>query len=141
MRKSIRQLFAAAPKFQRSLKRGVYLACLFYNEDRILVTTEETLPILEVDDSFPASLQTDFHWMMKVACTWDDVRTLRQDMEKSHSSSNVHFRSKLLQTVEQMQSALGVQDLGQVYYKPLRDYEGTTVLCVVKYVSEPKTVS
>lgn len=141
MRKSIRQLFAAAPKFQRTLKRGVYLACLFYNEDRILVTTEETLPILEVDDSYPASFQTDFHWLMKVACTWDDVKTLRQDMEKSHSSSNVHFRSKLLQTVEQMQSALGVQDLGQVYYKPLRDYEGTAVLCVAKYVSEPKTVS
>ncbi|KAH6943736.1 hypothetical protein HPB50_026087 [Hyalomma asiaticum] len=141
MRKSIRQLFAAAPKFQRTLKRGVYLACLFYNEDRILVTTEETLPILEVDDCYPASFQTDFHWLMKVACTWDDVKTLRLDMEKSHSSSNVHFRSKLLQTVEQMQSALGVQDLGQVYYKPLRDYEGTAVVCVVKYVSEPKTVS
>ncbi|XP_077527009.1 ankyrin repeat and fibronectin type III domain containing protein wide awake isoform X3 [Haemaphysalis longicornis] len=141
MRKSIRQLFAAAPKFQRTLKRGVYLACLFYNEDRILVTTEETLPILEVDDSYPASFHTDFHWLMKVACTWDDVKTLRQDMEKSHSSSNVHFRSKLLQTVEQMQSALGVQDLGQVYYKPLRDYEGTAVVCVAKYVSEPKTVS
>lgn len=141
MRKSIRQLFAAAPKFQRTLKRGVYLACLFYNEDRILVTTEETLPILEVDDCYPASFQTDFHWLMKVACTWDDVKTLRLDLEKSHSSSNVHFRSKLLQTVEQMQSALGVQDLGQVYYKPLRDYEGTAVVCVVKYVSEPKTVS
>ncbi|XP_077490006.1 ankyrin repeat and fibronectin type III domain containing protein wide awake isoform X2 [Amblyomma americanum] len=141
MRKSIRQLFAAAPKFQRTLKRGVYLACLFYNEDRILVTTEETLPILEVDDCYPASFQTDFHWLMKVACTWDDVKTLRLDMEKSHSSSNVHFRSKLLQTVEQMQSALGVQDLGQVYYKPLRDYEGTAVVCVAKYVSEPKTVS
>ncbi|KAH9365258.1 hypothetical protein HPB48_015940 [Haemaphysalis longicornis] len=40
-----------------------------------------------------------------------------------------------------MQSALGVQDLGQVYYKPLRDYEGTAVVCVAKYVSEPKTVS
>ncbi|KAH9365259.1 hypothetical protein HPB48_015939 [Haemaphysalis longicornis] len=65
MRKSIRQLFAAAPKFQRTLKRGVYLACLFYNEDRILVTTEETLPILEVDDSYPASFHTDFHWLMK----------------------------------------------------------------------------
>lgn len=141
VRKSIRNLFSAAPKFQRALKRGIYLASLLYNEDRILVTTEETLPILEIDDVFPSSLHTDFHWLMKVACTWEDVKTLRQDMEKSHSSSNVHFRSKLLSAVEQMQSALGIQDLGQLYYKPLRDYEGSTVLCIVKYVEEPKCVN
>jgi hypothetical protein len=40
---------------------------------------------------------------MKVACTWDDVKSLRQDMEKSHSSSTNHFRIKLLQAAAQMQ--------------------------------------
>ncbi|XP_064477839.1 ankyrin repeat and fibronectin type-III domain-containing protein 1-like isoform X2 [Ornithodoros turicata] len=141
VRKSIRNLFSAAPKFQKTLKRGIYLASLLYNEDRVLVTTEETLPILEVDDVFPPSLHTEFHWLVKVGCTWEDVKTLRQDMEKSHSSSNVHFRSKLLLAVEQMQSALGIQDLGQLYYKPLRDYEGTTTFCVIKYVEEPKCIN
>jgi len=38
-----------------------------------------------------------------VACTWDDVKSLRQDMERSLSSSTVHFRIKLLQAAAQMQ--------------------------------------
>jgi len=47
--------------------RGVYLACVICNEDRILVTAEDTLPILEVDESFSTStLNSDFHWLMKV---------------------------------------------------------------------------
>ncbi|GFS88706.1 ankyrin repeat and fibronectin type-III domain-containing protein 1 [Nephila pilipes] len=140
VRKSIKHLFTSAPKFQKNMKRGVFLACLLYHEDRIIVTAEDTLPILEVDETFPSSLHADFHWLMKVACTWEDVKTLRQDMEKSHSSSNVHFRSKLLQAAEQMQGALGLQDLGQLYYLPLKDSEGTTVLCTVKHIQDPKTM-
>ncbi|XP_055935870.1 ankyrin repeat and fibronectin type-III domain-containing protein 1-like isoform X3 [Argiope bruennichi] len=140
VRKSIKHLFTSAPKFQKNMKRGVFLACLLYHEDRIIVTAEDTLPILEVDETYPSPLHTDFHWLMKVACTWEDVKTLRQDMEKSHSSSNVHFRSKLLQAAEQMQSALGLQDLGQLYYLPLKDSEGTTVLCTVKHIQDPKTM-
>lgn len=52
-----------------------------------------------------------FHWVasslwwhcVQVACTWDDVKSLRQDMERSLSSSAVHFRIKLLQAAAQMQ--------------------------------------
>ena len=84
--------------------RGVYLASLLYNEDRILVTNEENLPILEVDENFSGmNLHSDFHWLMKVACTWEEVKGLRQDMEKSSCSSAVLFRSKLLQTATQLQ--------------------------------------
>ena len=47
--------------------RGIYLSCLLYNEDRILVTNEDNLPIVEVDESFSSTnLQADFHWLMKV---------------------------------------------------------------------------
>lgn len=38
------------------------------------------------------------------------------------------------------QAALGIQDLGQLYYLPLKDSEGTTVLCTVKHVKDPKTM-
>lgn len=138
VRKSIKNLFTPAPKFQKNMKRGVFLASLLYNEDKILVTPEETLPILEVDETYPSSLHTDFHWLMKVACTWEDVKPLRQDMEKSPSSSNVHLRSRLLQAVEQMQTALGIQDLGQLFYKPIKDTEGTIVLCTVKHIADTK---
>jgi len=81
----------------------VFLACLLYHEDKVLVTNEDFLPVIEVDETYPSCIYNDFHWLMKVACTWDDVKSLRQDMEKSHSSSTNHFRIKLLQAAAQMQ--------------------------------------
>ncbi|XP_024940813.1 uncharacterized protein LOC107267862 isoform X3 [Cephus cinctus] len=138
---TIKQLFTATSKFQKNLRRGVFLACLLYHEDKILVTNEDFLPVIEVDETYPSCIYNDFHWLMKVACTWDDVKSLRQDMEKSHSSSTNHFRIKLLQAAAQMQAALCIQDLGQVYHKPIRDIQGTLVFSTVNYVKSPKLVS
>ncbi len=45
--------------------RGVYLSALLYNEDKILVTNEEVLPIIEVDEDYK-NLQADFRWFFKV---------------------------------------------------------------------------
>lgn len=39
------------------------------------------------------------------------------------------------------QTALSTQDLGQLYHKPLRDSEGTVVICTVNYAHSPKAVS
>lgn len=100
---TIKQLFTATSKFQKNLRRGVFLACLLYHEDKVLVTNEDFLPVIEIDETYPSCIYNDFHWLMKVACTWDDVKSLRQDMEKSHSSSTNHFRIKLLQAAAQMQ--------------------------------------
>lgn len=33
-----------------------------------------------------------------------------------------------------------MQDLGKVYYKPIRDADGTTVICTVNNVCQPKNV-
>ncbi|XP_076233710.1 ankyrin repeat and fibronectin type III domain containing protein wide awake isoform X2 [Calliopsis andreniformis] len=138
---TIKQLFTATSKFQKNLRRGVFLACLLYYEDKVLVTNEDFLPVIEVDETYPSCIYNDFHWLMKVACTWDDVKTLRQDMEKSHSSSTNHFRIKLLQAAAQMQAALCIQDLGQLYHKPIRDIQGTLVFSTVNYVKSPKLIS
>ncbi|KAG7302907.1 hypothetical protein JYU34_012894 [Plutella xylostella] len=137
---TIRQLFTAASKFQKNLRRGVYLACILYHEDKVLVTSEEFLPVIEVDETYPTCIYTDFHWLMKVACSWDEVKSLRSDMEK-HTSSSIHFRLKLLTAAAQMQSALCVQDLGQLFHKPLRDSHGTVVLSCVNSVKSVKSVS
>ncbi|XP_071636480.1 uncharacterized protein Wake isoform X2 [Temnothorax longispinosus] len=138
---TIKQLFTATSKFQKNLRRGVFLACLLYHEDKVLVTNEDFLPVIEIDETYPSCIYNDFHWLMKVACTWDDVKSLRQDMEKSHSSSTNHFRIKLLQAAAQMQAALGIQDLGQLYHKPIRDIQGTLVFSTVNYIKSPKLVS
>lgn len=48
VRKSIKNFFGTANKFQKVMKRGVYFACLIYHEERVLVTNEEVLPIIEI---------------------------------------------------------------------------------------------
>ena len=53
----------------------------------------------------------------------------------------MQFRSKLLQAVSQLQSALGTQDLGQFYHQPISDNSGTIVLVTVNYVSDHRTVN
>ncbi|KAM7363779.1 ankyrin repeat and fibronectin type III domain containing protein wide awake isoform 2-T7 [Cochliomyia hominivorax] len=137
---TIKQLFSVASKFQKHLRRGIYLASIVYCEDKVLVTSEDFLPVIEIDESYPSSLNSDYHWLMKVACTWDDVKSLRTDMERNLTSAN-HFRTKLLSAVCQMQSALGFNDLGQLYYKPLRDAHGTVVLTCIQSVKSQKVVS
>lgn len=50
-----------------SIFRGVYLACLLYHGDKVLVTSDDQLPIVEVDENFSGpSIYNDFHWLMKV---------------------------------------------------------------------------
>nr|XP_022917045.1 ankyrin repeat and fibronectin type-III domain-containing protein 1 isoform X2 [Onthophagus taurus] len=137
---TIKQLFSAASKFQKNLKRGIYLACILYYEDKVLVTNEDFLPVIEIDENFPSCIHSDHHWLMKVACAWDNTKSLKADMEKNASSA-IHFRTKLLSAALQMQSALCLQDLGQLYYKPLKDSQGTVVISTVNYVKTPKTVS
>ncbi|KAL1494550.1 hypothetical protein ABEB36_010131 [Hypothenemus hampei] len=137
---TIKQLFTAASKFQKHLKRGIHLACILYHEDKVLVTNEEFLPVIEIDETFPGCINSDLHWLMRVACTWDDTKCLKSVMDE-HTSSTLHFRNKLLLAALQMQSSLCLQDLGQLYYKPLRDSQGTVVISTVNYVKSPKSVS
>ncbi|XP_067616983.1 ankyrin repeat and fibronectin type-III domain-containing protein 1 isoform X2 [Eurosta solidaginis] len=137
---TIKQLFSVASKFQKHLRRGIYLASIIYCEDKVLVTSEDFLPVIEIDETYSSSLHSDYHWLMKVACTWDDVKSLRTDMERNLTSA-VHFRTKLLSAVCQLQSTLGLNDLGQLFYKPLRDSHGTVVLTCIQAVKSQKTVS
>ncbi|XP_072155401.1 ankyrin repeat and fibronectin type-III domain-containing protein 1 isoform X2 [Bemisia tabaci] len=138
---TIKQLFTATSKFQKHLRRGVFLSSLFYHEDKVLVTNEEFLPVIEVDETYPGALNHDFHWFLKVSCTWEDIKWMKNDMEKSLNSSSVHFRVKLLTAAMQMQAALGVQDLGQLYHRILKDTDGTTIICTINYCRNPKNIS
>ena len=47
--------------------RGVYFVLLSYTGDgSVLSTVDDQLPIIEVDDNYPASLAADFQWLQKV---------------------------------------------------------------------------
>lgn len=47
--------------------RGVYLASILFTDDKkLLVTLDENIPIIAVDDSHPSTFLQDFCWLMKV---------------------------------------------------------------------------
>lgn len=54
------------PSCDAPVCRGVYLAAVFYHKDSLLVTAEDQIPIVEVDDSYGSSLMQDFLWFTKV---------------------------------------------------------------------------
>ncbi len=51
-----------------TFSRGIYLASLLYNEedDRVLVTLDENLPVVAVDDNYSKSFSQEFYWLAKV---------------------------------------------------------------------------
>lgn len=46
--------------------RGLYIAIIFYYKDNMLVTNEDQIPIVEIDDSHTSSITQDFLWFTKV---------------------------------------------------------------------------
>ncbi len=62
-RKALRNFFtgSSAPKFQRSLAFGrIYLCCVLFHEDKVLMTNDEVLPVMEVDSEVPANLHSKY---------------------------------------------------------------------------------
>ncbi|XP_041133819.1 ankyrin repeat and fibronectin type-III domain-containing protein 1-like isoform X1 [Polyodon spathula] len=132
--KSLRHLFQPTSKFVKTLKRGLYLTSIFYRDDNILVTQEDQIPIMEIDDSYSSSLVQDFLWFSKVSCLWEDILWLRQCLSPSQSSCSctIQTRLKMLHAVSQLQDMLGTQDLGRVYFEPIKDKHGNALLVTIR---------
>ncbi|XP_041938005.1 ankyrin repeat and fibronectin type-III domain-containing protein 1 isoform X3 [Alosa sapidissima] len=131
--KSLRHLFQPNSKFIKSLKRGLYLTCILYRDDNVLVTPEDQIPIVEVDDSY-SSLTQDFLWFTKVSYLWEEISWLQQCVVSAQSSCSctLQTRLKMLQAVAQLQNLLGTHDLGQVYYEPVKDKHGNALLVLLR---------
>uniref|UniRef100_A0AAQ4PQ89 Ankyrin repeat and fibronectin type III domain containing 1a n=1 Tax=Gasterosteus aculeatus aculeatus TaxID=481459 RepID=A0AAQ4PQ89_GASAC len=133
--RSLKHLFNSSNKFVKTLKRGVYLAAVFHHKERLLVTAEDQIPIVEVDDCYSSSLTQDFLWFTKLSCMWEDVRWLRQSMLVSMSSSStLQARHKMLSAANQLQSLLGTHNLGRVHYEPVKDRHGNVLLVTIREV-------
>ncbi|XP_019902065.2 ankyrin repeat and fibronectin type-III domain-containing protein 1 isoform X2 [Esox lucius] len=132
--KSLRHLFQPTSKFVKNLKRGLYLTAIFYRDDNILVTPEDQIPIVEIDDSYSSSLMQDFLWFMKVSYLWEEIPWLQQCLSPSQSSCScaLQTRLKMLQAISQLQGMLGTQDLGQVYFEPIKDKHGNALLVLLR---------
>ncbi|CAL9693621.1 unnamed protein product [Knipowitschia caucasica] len=133
MSRGIKQLFQSATKFVRLLQRGVYLAAVFHYKENILVTAEDQIPLVEIQGCSTPITQ-DFLWFAKLSCAWQQVPWLQQSLVSAHSSSSslIQNRHNILKAVSQLQSSLGMMDLGQVYYEPLKDKQGNVLLVTLK---------
>lgn len=81
-RGGLRHLFSSstAPKFQKSiLANRLYLCCVLFNEDKVLMTNEEVLPIMEIDDDFPPHLQAEFQWFVRLCLIWREVERIKHE--------------------------------------------------------------
>ncbi|XP_039595314.1 ankyrin repeat and fibronectin type-III domain-containing protein 1 [Polypterus senegalus] len=133
--RSLKHLFHSSNKFVKILKRGLYVAAVVYHKDNILVTNEDQIPIVEIDDSYSSSIMQDFLWFTKLSCMWEDIRWLRQNMSVSMSSSStLQSRQKMLAAAGQLQNLLGTHNLGRVYYEPLKDRHGNMLIVTVREV-------
>jgi len=136
-KKGLLQLFQTAPKFAKAQRHGVFLTSVMFNEDKVLVTNEDCLPLIEVQEDVPSTLNADFHWFMKMCFMWSDLARLRADLARVTTTS---LRARLLTAASAMQSALGTENLGMLYFKPLRHASGAVVLSLVHHVKSPKSM-
>ncbi|KAM7231455.1 hypothetical protein CapIbe_016216 [Capra ibex] len=133
--RSLKHLFHSSNKFVKTLKRGLYIAVIFYYKDNMLVTNEDQIPIVEIDDSHTSSITQDFLWFTKLSCMWEDIRWLRQSVPISTSSSTVlQTRQKMLAATAQLQNLLGTHNLGRVYYEPIKDRHGNILIVTIREV-------
>nr|KAF6301085.1 ankyrin repeat and fibronectin type III domain containing 1 [Pipistrellus kuhlii] len=133
--RSLKHLFHSSNKFVKTLKRGLYIAVIFYYKDNMLVTNEDQIPIVEIDDSHTSSITQDFLWFTKLSCMWEDIRWLRQSVPISMSSSTVlQTRQKMLAATAQLQNLLGTHNLGRVYYEPIKDRHGNILIVTIREV-------
>ncbi|KAM6320265.1 ankyrin repeat and fibronectin type-III domain-containing protein 1-like [Podargus strigoides] len=139
--KSLKHLFHPGSKFLKTLKRGLYLTAIFYKDDNILVTHEDQIPVVEIDDTYSCLLMQDFLWFTKVSCMWDEILWLRQCVTVSQSSCSciLQTRFKMLLAISQMQGLLGIQDLGQVFFEPVKDKQGNILIVTLREVKTNQT--
>lgn len=77
------------------------------NGDRILVTSEDVLPMVEVDENYGHNLLMDFQWFFKLTFVWDDLKNLRPDLERCSSATSFYLRIKLVQAAIELQVSDG----------------------------------
>ncbi|XP_028843423.1 ankyrin repeat and fibronectin type-III domain-containing protein 1 isoform X2 [Denticeps clupeoides] len=136
--RSLKQLFQSPNTFVRHLQRGVYMLAVFYTKDKVLVTADDQFPLVEIQ-CCSTSIMQDFIWLAKLSYAWDQVPCLQQALRSSLSSSSslLQNRHSVLRAVAQLQAALRTQDIGQVYFEPIKDRQGNMLIMTLKECLPP----
>ncbi|EFO82576.1 hypothetical protein CRE_00679 [Caenorhabditis remanei] len=134
-----RELFSASTKLSKHVNHGVYLAALIYTEGKVLVTVDDCVPIVPVDENVTTVSKDDHHWLIKMSMCWDQINGL-MDVNPTAYSNNVSlsFRNKLINAAFSMQEALGIRNIGHVHYLPLV-YDNCFFLLTVRFIEPSVT--
>ena len=129
------------PRLQRQVQPNkIYLGLVLFHEDRVLMTNEETIPLLYIDENTSnVNVKSELHWLSKLSYNWSDVSKLKQSLSKTNAS----FRSKLLNVIHALQTYLsGLHgDLGHAYHAPFYFHNhSSAVFSLVKNVRNIKSI-
>ncbi|CAF1434497.1 unnamed protein product [Rotaria magnacalcarata] len=135
LRRNFRQLFQFYPRLAKSIKRGLYLVSVMINSDRILVTNEDVLPMVEVDENYGHNLLTDFQWFMKLTFVWEDLKSVRPNLERCSSATSFYLRMKIVQAAIELQTLEEINNLGRLHHAYIRDNEGNVAFVLINDLS------
>jgi hypothetical protein len=123
-----------------------------FNGDRILVTNEDVLPMIKVDENYGHNLLIDFQWFMKLTFLWDDLKNLRADLERCSSATSFYLRIKLVQAAIELQVKSNkknfffiflfffqtleeINNLGRLHHTYIRDNDGNIAFVLINDLS------
>ncbi|CAF1034503.1 unnamed protein product [Adineta ricciae] len=135
LRRNLRQFFQLYPRLAKTMKRGLYLVSVILNGERILVTNEDVLPMVEVDENYGHNLLADFQWFMKLTFVWDELRSLRPDLERCSSATTFYLRMKLVQAAIELQTLEEINNLGRLHHTYIRDNDGNVAFILINDLS------
>ncbi|CAM4578047.1 unnamed protein product [Leuciscus chuanchicus] len=101
--RGLKQLFHSS-RFVRLLQKGVYLACVFYQKECVLVSCDERLPLVEVQ-CCSASVTQDFLWFTKASVGCVDLGQVYFEPLKDRQGNDV-----LLVTLREVTTPLTPSD-------------------------------
>ncbi|WKY14730.1 hypothetical protein Q1695_000337 [Nippostrongylus brasiliensis] len=114
-----RTAIGGSGKFLKNVTRGVHLASFICHDDRILCTNDDCFPIISVDESTTAVSKENHQWLLKMSHAWETIDDLMLSNTGQYTDNIcLSFRSKLINAVISMRSALGI-DIGYLYQVPI----------------------
>ena len=132
----------------------LYLCCVLYNEDKVLMTNEEALPLIQIEDLNSchmdlASIYTEFHWFSKLTHMWSDIDRLKANIHQVEKKFTI--KAKILNAIQSMQGSLSGLggDLGSAYRMPIILNNGESdsdpgnraiVFSLIRHVKNSKSV-
>ncbi len=91
--------------------------------------------MVAVDENYGHNLLTDFQWFMKLTFVWDDLKTLRPDLERCSSATSFYLRIKLLQAAIELQTLEEINNLGRLHHTYIRDNDGNIAFVLINDLS------